>query len=390
MAPYAVAAWMTGFCDTSFRTPSRLACILVERAAGLDIAEQNHVLKVIESNVKEWLDETLLSTDIMTFPAATDVLPGATGRVLQLLAKDLVSADECEELAVALSQALDDSLYDPETPLNQPILVSVTNDNVPPVEAILQQYVDQYRLKETIFQAKANNQQRNAMIPTAYVSMDGCYCQDPWDMNKKFLDTSSLCVFDGLVDKKLVTELRTVLLGTDWNDENGPNPEVWEQAGLTDLPSVSSDASKQSNQSFGLSQQAIDRLCNLQHPALEEFERRLALAFPDFYLTRMPEAVLGATISPLTANAPVAGQSFDWHIDADPNLAPPSPWTDVFGRYPNRARGKPRFVSCLVYLNDIWDYDNWGAPTRVIDVATDTAYEIEVKPGRVVLSTFTL
>jgi hypothetical protein len=80
----------------------------------------------------------------------------------------------------------------------------------------------------------------------------------------------------------------------------------------------------------------------------------------------MPEAVYGGGVPCITANAPVAADGvaaagggagageeeeaeedgvFGWHVDADPLAAPPSPWTDAFGRYPNRARGRPRFVS---------------------------------------------
>jgi hypothetical protein len=57
----------------------------------------------------------------------------------------------------------------------------------------------------------------------------------------------------------------------------------------------------------------------------------------------------------------------------------------VYGRYTNRLQGKARFMSCLVYLNDEWNYDDWGAPTRCLDVATDTPYDVQPKPGRVML-----
>ena len=76
------------------------------------------------------------------------------------------------------------------------------------------------------------------------------------------------------------------------------------------------------------------------------------------------------TVTPLTG------------IDADPLQAPPSPWTDVFGSYPNRSAGKPRFMSCLVYLNDEW-YDSYGAPTRFLDPPTQETYDVKPKPGRV-------
>ena len=101
-------------------------------------------------------------------------------------------------------------------------------------------------------------------------------------------------------------------------------------------------------------------------------------------MTRLPEAVFGSTVSPLTANAPTSQDTFQYHIDGDPNLTPPSPWTDIYGRYPNRIQGKPRFMSCLLYLNDEW-HDDWGAPTRFLDLPTDQYYEVLPRPGRCVL-----
>jgi hypothetical protein len=61
-----------------------------------------------------------------------------------------------------------------------------------------------------------------------------------------------------------------------------------------------------------------------------------------------------------------------------------APWTDVFGRYFNRVDGKPRFISCLIYLNDSWDQESFGAPTRFFDPPTEEVYEVFPRPGRVV------
>ena len=52
---------------------------------------------------------------------------------------------------------------------------------------------------------------------------------------------------------------------------------------------------------------------------------------------------------------------------------------------PIDANGKPRFMSVLVYLNEEWNCDAWGAPTRFLDVATDTAFDVQAIPGRVVI-----
>ena len=48
-------------------------------------------------------------------------------------------------------------------------------------------------------------------------------------------------------------------------------------------------------------------------------------------------------------------------------------------------KGKPRFVSCLVYLNDEWNGEEWGAPTRFLDPPTNESIDILPKPGRVVI-----
>jgi hypothetical protein len=54
------------------------------------------------------------------------------------------------------------------------------------------------------------------------------------------------------------------------------------------------------------------------------------------------------------ANAPVYGDCFQWHVDADPASFPPGPWRDVHGDYDNGAAGRPLFVSLLLYLDETW------------------------------------
>ena len=68
-----------------------------------------------------------------------------------------------------------------------------------------------------------------------------------------------------------------------------------------------------------------------------EAQSRLAALYPDYIITRMPPAVLDGC-APMVANAAVYGDAFQWHIDMDPALAPPSPWTALHGTHPNRGR----------------------------------------------------
>ena len=242
-------------------------------------------------------------------------------------------------------------------------------------------------------------------IPSCWYEVDGAMVTE--GKQETVWDTSTVLVFDNLLEsaseeRNLRQRMRDVVLGNTSDDEeqgkskqqrwddadNGPDPSRWEAGGLLDLPGTDDDPSDPDiPESYGLTDDALEEICEENPPptVFQEFESILSRLFPDFVVTRLPEAVLGGGVTPLTANAPCFGQSFDYHIDADPYSAPPSPWTDVYGRYANRATGKPRFISCLIYVNDEWDGSQWGAPTRFLDVATDTEVDIIAKPGRVVL-----
>jgi len=163
------------------------------------------------------------------------------------------------------------------------------------------------------------------------------------------------------------------------------------RGGLQDIPDDEINEEEiHSEGCWGLPTEAIEELCSEADTpqAIREFESILSDLFQHYVVTRLPEAVYGPCVSPLTANAPVATEDPDlygYHIDGDPFQTPPSPWTDVYGRYPNRSRGKPRFVSCIVYLNAEWKEDEWGATTKFYDPPTDTSCEVGVKPGRCVI-----
>lgn len=71
--------------------------------------------------------------------------------------------------------------------------------------------------------------------------------------------------------------------------------------------------------------------------SMAQVQSRLCKLYPDFEISHMPEAVLGASTPRMVANAPVYGDRFSWHVDADPAVLPPSPWRDYFGTYTNRC-----------------------------------------------------
>ncbi|KAL4855298.1 hypothetical protein ACK3TF_004052 [Chlorella vulgaris] len=85
------------------------------------------------------------------------------------------------------------------------------------------------------------------------------------------------------------------------------------------------------------------------------------------------------------ANAAVAGDSFSYHVDADPTSFPDgSPWNAAYGDYFNGEPGKPLLVSLLLYLNPEWRRE-WGAETLLLDGQTDGGMFVAPRPCRAVL-----
>lgn len=385
-------------------------------SAGLNRVELDVVLSAISTTcIKEGVpfDNDQENFKFVSEPATTTSLPGASGRVLVLTAhgeslenEEMMNDDDEWLLPIkfAISNQLDQELYAvPDNGFDQPLLVhlsyheslNVSNaiDALAMLQSVVKEESDAYELCHPLTCKDGDSTKK--YIPSTHIELDGAMVQadirNP--THQTVWDTSSVLVFDNLVDEDLRKRLLSVVKGNDgtsneWNDiEDGPDPSRWVRGGLMDVPDDSDEHLQIEEEEvekpcWGLSDDAIVDLCYSRHDAIEEFECRLAELFPQFHVCRLPEAVLGATVSPLTANAPTHGDTFSFHIDADPLQAPPSPWTDVFGRYPNRSAGKPRFMSCLVYLNDEWN-DSFGAPTRFLDPPTQETYDVKPKPGRV-------
>jgi probable phosphoglycerate mutase len=202
----------------------------------------------------------------------------------------------------------------------------------------------------------------------------------------------SVVAIDGIVDGALRRALLGAMGERDGDFEAGPSPDAW-TAGL--LADYDKDAAKPGVQSLGLRPHVLEAL----HAADDviELESRLRAWLvaanggdEGLVLSRMPFQALGlggalggATV---VGNAPVAddGVDYAWHVDSDPVDAAPSPWRDAFGAYPNRSRGKPRWITALVYVSREWR-DEWAAPTRFLDPAGPRVLEVRPSPGRVVL-----
>jgi hypothetical protein len=94
---------------------------------------------------------------------------------------------------------------------------------------------------------------------------------------------------------------------------------------------------------------------------------------------------VAADCSCFLANAAVHGDSYSWHVDADPSTFPcPSPWTDSYGSYCNREPGKPLLFSLLLYLDGDWPLDH-DAETLFLDAMSATGVFVRPKRWRAVL-----
>lgn len=370
----------------------------------------------------------------------TPGVPGSLGRVA--LFQTNLDIDSIEVVEAAIAQQMDRLLYDDHDDddnscLAQPILMKIwnpsyTNDDLTDwddisaetLSLIVQDEVHMYQLRSSIGTTTTDDNDDNNDDDTSTTkkssSFSSSFPQRPPTMDIRldaatvnvsentstlsWWDTSNVLVWDDLISDELREELlRVVVKGNDDSDDKdkwddilqGPNPQRWVRGGLLDTPEPDDenhddDGSTKDDGTttcWGLTDEAIEDLCGGDHPAIRKMEELLATqVFPQFVVTRLPEAVFGACVSPLTANAPTQEDTFSMHIDGDPNLTPSSPWTDVFGRYPNRQVGKPRFVSCLVYLNSEWKSEEWGAaPTRFLDLPSMESYEVVPRPGRCVV-----
>ncbi|KAL7529832.1 hypothetical protein ACHAXR_007906 [Thalassiosira sp. AJA248-18] len=432
--------------------PPSLDKIRLEASASSGIechSELPRILDVIASVCQDYgvLPPLLLDSKNMQCsesPFRSESIPGLLGRVLLLRVHGLpptyVGDDDDDLLAQLKNESAEriDAILngDDNTSNNQPILLafhpvsSESNDHFT-IEDVIEKEIMDYGLREEVNDNCQIDDQDNAACfvhpmqfeincyPSVNIEIDGAMIETIESHNhdddgerqlQQHFDTSSVLVFDKVLDKGLRKSLLNVVKGhpendhdsdhkedQEWNDiENGPDPTRWVRGGLVDVvddeekeEGTSNDDDNgnktQGSSCWGLADEAILDICYNDHPAIAELESKLVQLFPDFIVTRLPEAVLGPCVSPLTANAPTHGDTFTYHIDADPLQVPPSPWADVFGRYPNRSRGMPRFVSCLLYLNDEWDEENWGAPTRFLDPPTQQTYDVFPKPGRCVI-----
>ncbi|KAK1738273.1 hypothetical protein QTG54_010942 [Skeletonema marinoi] len=377
-------------------------CIRLEASSffGVDNDELTHLLEAISGVCDEYgvqFDHTMSTSNIFLSSQPSTSVPGALGRVVMIdvhgaADMNFDESDFITELKNGMSQQIDGYLYSGQ--LSQPVLLAFqcAAAKSATLDDIIEQEVRDYGLRDGVTRDTQANHDDASFIPSRHIKVDGAMIQTIESPGQSHFDTSSVIIFDNIVDDSLRRRLLNVVKGYPedatgdifWDDvKDGPNPDRWARGGLMDVVDSKSDE-EEDGPCWGLTDDAVMDICFNDHSAVKEFEAKLGQLFEDFIVTTLPEAVLGDCVSPITANAPCHGDRFDFHIDADPMQVPPSPWADVFGRYPNRSKEKPRFVSVLLYLNDDWA-EEWGAPTKFLDPPTQECYEVFPQPGRCVI-----
>lgn len=211
------------------------------------------------------------------------------------------------------------------------------------------------------------------------VRLDGCIVPDTGNIGAR-VSYSHVVVFDDFVD----SASRGALLGHLVDDTKGSiklRDEWW------DRQTADMDGSKPT---WGVTNACITAMYQQQQQAIIEIQSRLAKVYPEFDIAFMPEDCIqsnsqGGNCASTLVNAAVEGDTFVYHVDADPtSFQSESAWTQEYGDYFNGEPGKPLFVSLIMYLNDDWKLND-AAETLILDTATDTGVYIRPKPGRVVL-----
>lgn len=183
-------------------------------------------------------------------------------------------------------------------------------------------------------------------------------------------DVSHVVVLDNLFGERENAELLRLIVGPNWDDKDGPCPDLWER-GTCDAEGLPP--------SWGVKNALLTKLLDSDCEAIVEVQTRLQQLYPEYDIAHVDESTLGAGVGagPHVVNAAVHGGDYRWHIDADPRML------DGFA-YPNREAGKPYFVTMLLYINDGWPR-SWDGETLFLDLESDTGIFVRPAQFRAVL-----
>ena len=292
--------------------------VRVAAACSFDSLEMNLVTDIVQLSCHALgfgcdLDKALL---LPAAAAASQKIHGPTGRIVVLQFPSQVEQDTLEALNDMIAARVDQDLYSDSPRLQDPFFLrfELNHDDEEDVSssmsAIIEQAVQEGELRVPLENRASDNNdmESSSFLPSQVVQVDGAWIQEPNNQNDdhtRTWDTSSIHVFDGLVSPDLRKQLAQVIGGgKDLTGKHVPDPARWERGGLSDklLDVFDDDSSSSSSSSYGLTSEAIEELCFQPHDAITEMESIISKLFPDFIVTRLPQAVFGLAVSPLTAN----------------------------------------------------------------------------------------
>lgn len=309
--------------SSSSEDEDKIPTVRVAAVCGLDSLEMNLAAEIVQHSCHALgfgcdLDKALL------LPAAnaSQKMLGPTGRIVVLQFPSQVEQDTLEALNEMIAARVDQDLYSDSPRLQDPFFLRFElnhdeeEDMPSSMSAIIEQAVQEGELRVPLDNQASDSSAMKSIsfLPSQVVQVDGAWIQEPNNQNDdhaRTWDTSSIHVFDGLVSPNLRKRLAQVIGGgKDLMGKHVPDPARWERGGLSDKlldvcnnnddDDTSSTAS--SSSSYGLTYEAIEEVCYRPHDAIQEMESIISNLFPDFIVTRLPEAVFGLAVSPLTAN----------------------------------------------------------------------------------------
>jgi len=289
----------------------------------------------------------------------------------------LLGGEEDEELTGAIMALLDESDIRP--------LMTIFVDNAPDEKkvgdvcvAAIREYDEVWGLRDPMEVLPDSEWDPKTCTCTLNLELDGAMVYTRGLTQKEEgvrWDTGRIVVIDDFFGEDERKGIMNLLAPEDWDHKKGPPTDKWERV-LSDKPGLT--------QSMGLSGHALEELCESKDRALLEIQTRLSRLYPEYIISRMPAALFGGEVAPIVANAPMSGESFSWHKDADPATVPPSPWRDRFGSYYNREPCKPLMATALLYLDEAWP-NEWDAETLFLDDRTGTGVFVRPRAGRLVM-----
>lgn len=219
------------------------------------------------------------------------------------------------------------------------------------------------------------------------VRLDGCIVPDAGNIGAR-VSYSHVVVLDDFIDDTCRTSLLKHLAHIDNTGGSIRLREEWWDRKTSDMNGTMPN--------WGVTDACIASMYQEHHDAMVEIQSRLTKLYPEFDIAFMPsesiqieneqsDDVNPGNCASTLVNAAVHGDTYVYHIDADPSSFPTgSPWAEEYGDYFNGEPGKPLLVSLIIYLNDEWKMDA-AADTLILDTSTDTGVFVRPKPGRVVL-----